>query len=229
MQAAPWFSGVVLAAVLSSTALAHNGMMGDTDAAMPGQSASNPDSQASNNAQMPPQPQSFGYGPGMMYGYGPGAMMSGYGPMMMWNGYGPAGSHGYGPGMMSGYGYGMPGYGAGMMYGYGGGAGSTLNLNAKQRQSLGKLWQTQANQQRQLQEQLYQDMSRMRALMASENPDPNAVGQVYDHMAATRRQLLVNGIRMRNKFENLLTPEQRTHWRQNGPWCAGGVQQNGGD
>lgn len=214
MQAAPWFSGLVLVAVLSSTALAQNGMMGDTDTAMHGQSAADRAPQASNNSQMPPRTQSFGYGPGMMYGYGPGAMMSGYGPMMMWNGDGPAGMQGYGPGMM---------------YGYGHGAGSALNLSTKQSRSLHKLWQTQANQQRQLQGQLYQDMDRMRTIMASDHPDPEAVGQIYDHMAATRRQLLVNGVELHNKFENMLTPEQRAHWRQGGPWCAGGEQQNGGD
>jgi hypothetical protein len=66
----------------------------------------------------PIQAQPYGYGPGMMGGYGPG-----YG--MMGGGYGPGWmmGRGYGPGMMGGYGpgYGMmgPGYGPGMMGGYG--------------------------------------------------------------------------------------------------------------
>ena len=73
--------------------------------------------------------QGYAYGPGMMggYGYGPG-MMGGYGPGMMGGGYG------YGPGMMRGYGYGPGmmrgyGYGPGMM-GYGpGGYGNRGDLN----------------------------------------------------------------------------------------------------
>jgi hypothetical protein len=70
----------------------------------------------------PIQAQPYGYGPGMMGGYGPGpgygTMGPGYGPGMM-GGYGPGYmmGPGYGPGMMGGYG---PGY---MMRGYGGGYG----------------------------------------------------------------------------------------------------------
>ncbi|MGN8158409.1 Spy/CpxP family protein refolding chaperone [Salinisphaera sp. RV14] len=219
MQTTPWLSGLVLAAVLSSTALAQNGMMGRNGGAP----------QASSETQTPAQAPPYGYGPGMMYGYGPGAR-SGYGPMMMWNGAGPAGMRG--PGMMPGYGYGMmygDGYGPGMMYDYGGMPESTLNLSAQQRQSLGKLWRTEASQQGQLRGQLFQYMEQMRNLMAESNPDPKAVGQVYDHIATTRRQLLVNSLQMRTKFQNILTPEQRKRWRQDRPWCAGGWQHNGDD
>ena len=69
----------------------------------------------------PATAQPYGYGPGMMGGYGPGG--GGYGPGMMG---GPGwGGGGYGPGMMGGYGHGWMmqgyggGYGPGMMYGYG--------------------------------------------------------------------------------------------------------------
>jgi hypothetical protein len=75
------------------------------------------------------QAQPYGYGPGMMggYGLGYGMMGPGYGPGM--GGYGPGYmmGHGYGPGYMMGPGYGpgmMGGYGPGyMMRGYGGGYG----------------------------------------------------------------------------------------------------------
>ena len=225
LKAAPWIGGLILAATLSSTAFAHNGMMGGN-----GQPGTNADSQAPANPQVAP----YGYGPGMMmYGYGPGAMMYGYGPMMG-NGYGPGGMRGYGPGMMSGYGYGMHGYGMhgygpGMMYGYGPGAGRGVGrgfeLDAKQRQALNKLWQSQADQQ----QQLYQDMSQMQDLMAQENPDPAAVGKIYDRMAKARRQMLLNGLEMRKQFENTLTPQQRMRWRQSGPWCPGNGSQDNDD
>ncbi|KEZ78186.1 Spy/CpxP family protein refolding chaperone [Salinisphaera hydrothermalis] len=225
LKTTTWLGVLALTTALSSPAFAQNGMMGGT-----GQSSAPPAQQTPTNPQTPP----YGYGPGMMYGYGPGAMMYGYGPMMG-NGYGPGGMPGYGPGYGAhmgpgyGYGYGMHGYGPGMMYGYGQGVGPGLNLNPKQREALRQQWQKQAGQQQQLRSQLYQDMNQMQSLMAQQNPDPQAVGKIYDRIAKTRRQMLINGVEMRNKFEHTLTPEQRTRWHRNGPWCPGNAYPDNDD
>lgn len=222
LKTASWLGAVTLTSALSSPVFAQNGMMGGA-----GQPTAHSAPQAPTTPQVPP----YGYGPGMMmYGYGPGPMMYGYGPMMG-NGYGPGGMRGYGPGMMSGYGYGMHGYGPGMMHGYGPGmmygygAAQGFNLNAKQRQALHELWKSQADQQ----QQLYRDMSQMQDLMAQKHPDPTAVGNIYDRIAQTRRQMLLNGLEMRKKIENTLTPQQRMRWRQSGPWCPGNVYQDNDD
>lgn len=158
---------------------------------------------------------SYGYGPGMIWeGYRPNTMY-GYGPGMMENGYGPnvmrgCGSDrawgGYGPGMRRGYGY----YGPGVAgYWPGSGGQLSLSLSPKQRQKIGQLRAEHFREQQKLRVRLYEDLGRLRGLMATENPDVGAVGKAFDHLSATRKELFLNRLQMFEKMNKVLTPEQR--------------------
>ena len=176
----------------------------------------------------------YGYGPGMMrgYGYGPGSMY-GYGPEMWGRGYGP-GMHGYGygPNMMRGYGCGpgtMHGYGPGMWghgygpgmrgYGYGPGmmwggwhgwqAWGALDLTPDQQQKIEQLQQAQDEKLQALYAQLYQEMGQLHGLMATEQPDPEAVGKAFDQVSATRKKLMLAHLKLRSGIDQVLTSKQR--------------------
>lgn len=156
----------------------------------------------------------YGYGPGMMGGYGPGTPGGGYG-------YGPGMMEGYGPGMMRGYGAGATssGYwhGPGMTYGYGPGRlmrggwplWAGLDLSAEQQSKIEQLQQSHLQKQQPLYAELYQAVTQLRGLMATEKPDVDAVGKAFDQVSATRKKLLLDRIQLRDQIQQALTPEQR--------------------
>ena len=123
------------------------------------------------------------------------------------------------------------GYGPDMRGGYGGGNSASLNLTAKQQQALNKLWQRTTDRQQELRGQLYEDGEQLRALMAKPSPDPKAVGQAYDKVAATRRKLLTDQVQVRKQYDAILTPEQRKAWNQSRGWFNNGSPslETGGD
>ena len=175
----------------------------------------------------------YGYGPGMMRGYGAGGwggygpqMMRGYGygPGMMWGGdYGRGGfgygpdmmDGGYGPGMMGGYGYG-PGVMMGGGYGGYGWGGSPLNLTDKQRQSLDDIRAKTAPKLWALFGQMQAERFTLMRLLSGNNPDQKAVDEAYAKLSGTGKQLIDLRLENRQAALKVLTAEQRKQLEQQG-------------
>ncbi|WP_423822297.1 periplasmic heavy metal sensor [Salinisphaera sp. SPP-AMP-43] len=133
----------------------------------------------------------------MMRGHPPNSMMPGYGAGMHNRGMGPMSSHD-----------GQPTY---------------LHLSPEQRQAWAKQWQESAGQEQKLHNQLYRRMTHMQNMMAQPSADPEAVGQAFDEMTAAQRKLLMERIRARQRFDAILTPQQRKAWYRAGAWCPNGA------
>ena len=175
------------------------------------------------SAQPPTGPGAgqYGYGPGMMQGYGgmgPG-MMRGYG-----GGPGMMGGYGMGPGRMGGYGgmgpgmmgYGGHGYGPGMGFGGGYGPGARggygaldLGLTDAQRQKMeaisGKLW----DEQEKTAIKLHDRMVELNRLYNAKDPDTKAIEKRYDDISSLRKEMFEQRLRAWKEWRAVLTDEQR--------------------
>lgn len=196
------------------------------------------------------QPQSPGYGPGMM---GPGMMgpgmmggapgagpRGGYGP-----GYGPG--YGMGPGMMGGYGpgYGMgPGMmggtmggmmGPGMMGGYGAGHGMgpgmmggalwSLELTDAQRSQITKIHDEARRKNWDVMGKMQDEQAKLRDVYASGKRDRAAILAAYRRIGELRLQRIENALDARDKLEGVLTKEQREQLRRASPWWMMGGEE----
>jgi Spy/CpxP family protein refolding chaperone len=132
-----------------------------------------------------------GYGPGMMGGYG-------YGPGMM-------GGYGYGPGMMGGYGRGPGGFGA-------------LDLSGEQRDKIAAIQEENRRKNWDTMGQLRSEQFKLRQMYQADKIDSAAVSEQQKKVDELRRQLLKSRVDARNQVSAILTPEQRKHLRQLGPW-----------
>jgi Spy/CpxP family protein refolding chaperone len=181
----------------------------------------------------------YGYGPGMMGGYGGGpgwgrgGMMGGCGYGGAGCGYGPGmmGGYGYGPGMMGGYGPGMMGgYGPGMMGGYGpgwgrggpgwgrGGALSQLDLTSEQQQQIAKIQEEMRAKNWSAMGELRAEQYKLRSLYNADKPDANAIAEQQKKVDELRRGLIKSRIDAHNQMAAVLTKEQREELRGMGPW-----------
>jgi Spy/CpxP family protein refolding chaperone len=175
---------------------------------------------AIGSSQLLAHGEGYGYGPGMMGGWGSG--YPGMGPGMM-GGYGGYGGYGMGPGMMGGYGgYGMGpgmmygyGMGPGMMYGYGYGpgygGGPALNLSDDQRSKIDKI-------QEELRTKQWDLMGRIRNEYArrAEASDDATASKADDQIAALQQQMIGNATAARKQMDAVLTKEQRQQLRRGG-------------
>jgi Spy/CpxP family protein refolding chaperone len=158
--------------------------------------------------------QPYGYGPGMMGGYGPGY---GMGPGMM-GGYGPG--YGMGPGMMGGYG---PGYGMGpgMMGGFGPGFGYGADLTDEQRDKIAEIRQELADKHWELMGKMHRQGGPMSEAFGPGPIDEKAARKAFDEMAAAQKQMFELSLQARKRIDMVLTPEQREQmrrgWRGRGP------------
>ncbi|MGP1691481.1 MAG: Spy/CpxP family protein refolding chaperone, partial [Giesbergeria sp.] len=145
------------------------------------------------------------YGPG--YGMGPG-MMGGYGPR-----------YGMGPGMMGGYGSGY-GMGPGMMWGqgqgYGAGGASSLNLNAEQRDKIGKIQNDARHKQWELMGKMQEEQARLFGLSNADTPDNAAMSKSYKKLSELRQQMFDNSLAVREQIDAVLSKEQREGLRRGG-------------
>jgi periplasmic protein CpxP/Spy len=138
----------------------------------------------------------FAQGPGP--GYGPG-MMDGPGP---------------GPGMMGG-----PGYGPGMMGGYGRGGGlAALDLSPEQRDKIAAIQEENRRKNWDAMGQLRSEQFKLRQMYNAEKIDSTAVTEQQKKVDELRRQMLKSRLDARNQMIAILTPEQKKHLRQAGPW-----------
>ena len=137
-------------------------------------------------------------GPG--YGYGPG-MMGGYG----------------GPGMMGGYG---GGYGQrGMMRGYGNGpAIESLDLTDEQRQKILAVQEENREKNWSTMGRMRAENFKLRSLYLADNVDANQLAEQQKKVDELRRDMLKSHVETRKKVETILTPEQRKQLRGFGPW-----------
>ncbi|WP_018233789.1 Spy/CpxP family protein refolding chaperone [Thioalkalivibrio thiocyanodenitrificans] len=156
-------------------------------------------------------------GMGMM---GPGAMMGGcpmMQGMMQGQGMGMMGRGGMGmmgPGGMMGHGgMGMMGPGGmGMMYG--------MDLDREQQVEMRRIQRELRRQNWERMGQLMEAKEDMHELMASESPDPAAVGQAHARMAELKRPMIEARVKAMNEMRALLTDEQRERMRS-GPRGTG--------
>lgn len=125
-------------------------------------------------------------------------------PGMMGNGRGP----GMGPGMMGN------GYGPGMMGTMG--QLSSLNLSDEQLTQVTQIQDQVRKQHMDLMGRMREEGTRLQNMMATESPDPAAVGKQQMRVADIHRQMLESDIAGRNRIYALLTPEQRQQLRNYG-------------
>lgn len=134
-------------------------------------------------------------GPGMG-GYGPGpGMMGGYGP-------GPGMMGGYGPGMMGGYGRGL----------------AALDLSAEQRDKIAAIQEENRRKNWDAMGQLRSEQFKLSQMYNTDKIDSTAVSEQQKKVDELRRQLLKSRLDARNQVAAILTPEQKKHLRQIGPW-----------
>lgn len=143
-------------------------------------------------------PMSSGYGMSMMGGgYGPG-MMNGQG-MGYGNGYHMR--NGYRPGMMGGY-------GMGMMGGYGMGI---INLSNDQIKKMQKIRTKAMNEMTPMMNKMWKTRNEMFKAMRSR--DNKAISKAYDDMAAAKKAMFLERMKVQEKIQNVLTKEQKEKLR----------------
>jgi Spy/CpxP family protein refolding chaperone len=147
-------------------------------------------------ARMGGCPMMHGGGMGMM---GPGGMM-GHGGMGMMGG-----------GMMGGGGMGMMGPGA--MMGPGGMGMMGMDLNPEQQTEMRRIKRELRRQNWERMGQLMEAKEDLHELMASESPDPAAVGQAHARIAELKRPMIEARVQAMNEMRGLLTDEQRERLR----------------
>lgn len=164
----------------------------------------------------------YGMGPGMMGGYGPGAG-GGYGPgygmgpgmmgggMMggMMGGYGPGGG-GYGPGYGMGPGMMGEGMGYGMLY--------ALNLSTEQWNKVNAIHEDLAKKQWDLAGKTREEAYKLRNLMTAEKRDRPAIINQYKKLQDLRTQSFQARLEARDKFDGVLSNEQKGQLRRFAPW-----------
>jgi Spy/CpxP family protein refolding chaperone len=125
------------------------------------------------------------------------------------------GGYGMGPGMMGGY-----GMGPGMMGGYGMGPGMMgwglygLNLSAKQRDEINKIFSDMHEKHWALMQAMHQDAAELYKLYSQETPDAKAIGKIYGQIFDMQRQMIEDGITSQNRVNAILTKEQREQLRE---------------
>jgi len=119
-------------------------------------------------------------------------------------GYGP----GYGPGMMGGRG---PGFG------YGGGV-AALDLSSEQREKIAAIQEENRRKNWDAMGQLRSEQFKLGQMYNADKIDSAAVAEQQKKVDELRRQLLKSRLDARNQVAAILTPEQRKHLRQFGPW-----------
>ncbi len=148
----------------------------------------------------------YGWGPGMMGGYGGGY---GMGPGMM-GGYG--GGCGMGPGMMGGY-----GTGPGMMGPY---WGSGIDLTEEQQAKINQIQDETRKTHWGLMSAMMDQQARLRDLYAAPKRDQAAIDQAYKTFGSLQQQMYNTSVDAQKRMEAVLTPEQqeklRTYWRRGG-------------
>lgn len=151
--------------------------------------------------QMLENMHSWGYGPGMMGGYGPGY---GMGSGMM-GGYGPG--SGMGPGMMGG------GQGYGMRRGWAG-----LDLSDAQSEQMEKIRGDLFEKHRRLMNEMWDEEARLADLYSADKRDATAIGKSRDKLARLQREALDARIDAENKAADILTKEQKARLRRGSGW-----------
>jgi Spy/CpxP family protein refolding chaperone len=135
------------------------------------------------------------------------------------------GGYGWGPGM-GGYvggpggGWGPRGGGPGGGYGPRGGGGplGALNLTDEQSQKIAVLQEENRRRNWEVMGQMRSEQFKLRQLLISDTPDPNAVAAQQQKVDELRRQMLKSRVESRNQVAAILTPEQRQQFRSFGPW-----------
>ncbi len=174
---------------------------------------------ALGTAALADAPHGWGMGPGMMGG----GMMGGYGPGPG-GGYGPG--YGMGPGMM---GHGMMGgmmgpgmmggmMGPGMMGGMGYGILYQLNLSPDQWNKVNAIHEDLAKKQWDLIGKTREEAFKLRNLMATEKRDRTAITNQYKKLQEMRLQSFQARLDAREKFDGVLTKEQKEQARRFAPW-----------
>ncbi|MBD3812650.1 MAG: periplasmic heavy metal sensor [Betaproteobacteria bacterium] len=153
-------------------------------------------------AQMTQPPGSYGYGPGMMGGYGGYGM----GPGMM-GGYG---GYGMGPGMMGGY-----GMGPGMMGGYGGG---NFGFTEAQQAKVGKIMDETRKANWGIMGAMMDQQAKLRDLYTAPKRDEAAIAEEYKNIGQLRQQMFDNMVNAQKRMDEVLTKEQRERLRSGGGW-----------
>jgi len=141
--------------------------------------------------------QQYGYGPGMMQGYGMGPGMMGQGMM----GQGMMGPGMMGPGMMG------PGMMGGMMHGYGYGYG--VDLTPEQRSKVLDIEQRFAQQNWDLMGKMHQQGYRGPQVYRDGKFDEQAARKNYEAMEVSRKQMFETWLKAQKEMDALLTPDQR--------------------
>ena len=114
--------------------------------------------------------------------------------------------------------------GPGMMWGdgsgYGTGAASSLNLNAEQRDKIGKIQNDARSKQWEFMGKIHEEQSRLFDLSNAGTPDDAAISKSYKKLSELRQQIFDNSLATRKQIDGVLSKEQREQLsrRGNGRW-----------
>lgn len=126
---------------------------------------------------------------------------------------------GYGPGYGPGPGMGGYGYGPGMKGGYGRGGGlAGLDLSSEQHDKIAAIQEENRQKNWNAMGQLRSEQFKLGQMYNADKVDSAAVSEQQKKVDELRRQLLKSRLDARNQVAAILTPEQRKHLRQSGPW-----------
>jgi Spy/CpxP family protein refolding chaperone len=116
------------------------------------------------------------------------------------------GGYGYGPGMRGGYGRGP------------GGGLAGLDLSSEQRDKIAAIQEENRQKNWNAMGQLRSEQFKLGQMYNAEKIDSAAVSEQQKKVDELRRQMLKSRLDARNQVMAILTPEQRKHLRQFGPW-----------
>jgi len=119
--------------------------------------------------------------------------------------------------MMGGYG---PGYGMGP--GMMGGALASLDLTDAQRSQVNQIMDDVRRKNWDVMGKMQDEMAKLRDAYSGGKRDRTAILGAYKRISDLRLQRIENGLEAMEKFEGVLTKEQRDQLRRWGPWWMSG-------
>lgn len=91
---------------------------------------------------------------------------------------------------------------------------ASLGLTAEQRDKIARIQHDAWLQKQRLLGRIREQEGRLQQLYATDMPDPNKVGEVYQRIAGLRGKIVQNDIATRNEILALLSPDQRQRFAQ---------------
>jgi Spy/CpxP family protein refolding chaperone len=93
-----------------------------------------------------------------------------------------------------------------------------LDLTEEQSKKIAAIQEENRNNTWQVMGQLRGEQFKLRQMLFTDTPDPNAVAAQQQKVDELRRQMIKSRVEAHNQMAAILTPEQRQQLRSFGPW-----------